>query len=97
MAERLSYPRLFSPAKIGQMTLKNRVVMAPMVTLLASDTGAVTQRMLDYYAERARGGVGLIIVEATCVHPSGRAFPCQLGIDREGMCSQCQGRSFVVT
>ena len=84
MAERQSYPRLFSPAKIGQVTLNNRVVMAPMVTLLGSDTGAVTQRMLDYYAERARGDVGLIIVEATYIHPSGKAFPCQLGIDREG-------------
>lgn len=66
------------------MSLRNRVVMAPMVTMLASDTGAVTQRMLDYYEQRARGGVGLIIVEATYVHHSGRAFPCQLGIDREG-------------
>ena len=84
MAETNSYPKLFSPIEIGRMTLKNRVVMAPMVTILASDTGAVTQKMLDYYAERAKGGVGLIIVEAAYVHPSGRAFPCQLGIDKEG-------------
>jgi 2,4-dienoyl-CoA reductase-like NADH-dependent reductase (Old Yellow Enzyme family)/thioredoxin reductase len=53
--------------------------------MLASDTGAVTQTMLDYYAERAKGGAGLIIVEATYVHPGGRAFPSQLGIDRESI------------
>ena len=75
--------RLFSPAQIGGMRLKNRVVMAPMVTQLASDSGTVTQRMLDYYDGRAKGGVGLVIVEATYVAASGKGFPCQLGIDRD--------------
>ncbi len=84
MVESKSYPLLFSPMKINRMTLKNRIVMAPMVTILASDTGAVTQKMLDYYEERARGGVGLIVVEATYVHATGKAFPSQLGLDSEG-------------
>lgn len=46
------------------MKLKNRFVMPPMVTCTANTRGEVTQRMVDYYVERAKGGVGTIIVEA---------------------------------
>lgn len=55
---------LFKPSGIGKVPLKKRLVMAPMVPLLATENGGVTQRMIDYYAERARGGVGLIILES---------------------------------
>jgi len=59
---------LFQPLTIGRggkkLTLKNRMVMAPMVTCLANSLGEVTQRMVDYYAERAKGGVGTVVVEA---------------------------------
>ncbi|MBI2871932.1 MAG: FAD-dependent oxidoreductase [Chloroflexi bacterium] len=75
------YPALFSSGRIGTMELPNRVVMAPMVTRLATDTGAVSQRQIDYYEERALGGAGLVIVEASCVHPTGRAFVNHLRID----------------
>jgi len=58
---------LFQPIEIGgglkPLTLKNRLVMAPMVTCLANSLGEVTQRMVEYYVERAKGGVGTIIVE----------------------------------
>ena len=84
MVEATPYPRLMSPAKIGRMELRNRLVMAPMVVQLASENGAVTQQSIEYYSRRAAGGVGLIIVEATYVAASGRAFPGQLGLDREG-------------
>jgi len=47
------------------MQLKNRIVMPPMGTNYAEAGGAVSQRMLDYYEARARGGVGLIIVEGS--------------------------------
>ena len=57
--------RIFEPASIGQMKLKNRIVMPPMGTNYAEAGGAVSQRMLDYYEARARGGVGLIIVEGS--------------------------------
>lgn len=85
MSESRSLPHLFSPIKVGSMRLKNRVVMAPMVTRLASESGGTTQRMLDYYEERARGGVGLIIVEAVYVNPSGRWSDRILGLDRDGV------------
>ena len=59
------FKRIFEPVKIGQMKLKNRIVMPPMGTNYAEAGGAVSQRMLDYYEARARGGTGLIIVEGS--------------------------------
>ena len=59
------FKKIFEPTDIGQMRLKNRIVMPPMGTNYAEAGGAVSQRMLDYYEARARGGVGLIIVEGS--------------------------------
>ena len=81
------YKNLFSPGAIGPLRLKNRIVMAPMVTQFATDTGAATQVQRDYLAERARGGVGLIIVEGTHVSSLGKTFPYHLGIDRDSLVS----------
>ena len=76
------FRKLFEPGLIGSMDLKNRLVMPPMATNFGSREGLVTRRMLDYYEERARGGVGLVIVEFTCVDSFvGRATPQQLLID----------------
>ena len=81
------YEKLFSPGAIGTMRLRNRIVMAPIVTQFATDTGAASQMHRDFLAERAKGGVGLIIAEATYVDPLGKAFGCQLGIDRDELLS----------
>lgn len=59
--------KLFEREKIGALTIKNRLVMAPMQMLYGELNGAPGQRAIRYYQERARGGVGLIIVEATAV------------------------------
>lgn len=59
------YPNLFSPIKVGNVTLKNRVVMSPMDTCYFSVNGTVTEKALAHYIERARGGVGLIITEVS--------------------------------
>lgn len=75
------FQRLFQPIKVGPMELKNRIVMAPMGTNLASQDGYVTQRMIDYYAERAKGGVGLLIVEIAIVHSSGKHLFGELAVD----------------
>jgi len=74
------YPRLFSPLPVHTLTLKNRVVMPPMCTDYATIGGAVTDRLIDYYSARARGGVGLIDVEFAYVHPAGKVFEHMLGI-----------------
>ena len=61
--------KLLEPAKIGVMELRNRIVMPPIVTNFAAVDGSVTPYMMNYYAERAKGGTGLIIVEATAIDP----------------------------
>ena len=59
------YRKLFESAMIGNMWLKNRLVMAPMGILgLVENDGLLSQRAIDYYEERARGGIGLIITSA---------------------------------
>ena len=59
---------LFSPIRIGNVTIKNRIFQAAHITGFA-EKGLPTDRLLHYYEERARGGVGLIIQEATAVSP----------------------------
>jgi 2,4-dienoyl-CoA reductase-like NADH-dependent reductase (Old Yellow Enzyme family)/thioredoxin reductase len=66
--------RLFEPINIGKMELKNRIVMPALNTKLGTEWGAMSDRMIDYYAERAKGGVALIIIENTCIDwPAGKA------------------------
>ncbi len=74
------YPLLFSSITIHSLTLKNRIVMPPMCTNLATIGGAVTERMIDYYTARALGGVGLINVEFAYVRADGKVFEHMLGI-----------------
>jgi 2,4-dienoyl-CoA reductase (NADPH2) len=57
----MAYPYLFSPIKINGIELKNRIVMTAM-HLGYTPEGKVTDRLIDFYALRAEGGVGLIIV-----------------------------------
>ena len=57
--------RLLEPGRIGKLELKNRVVYPPMGTRLFTEQGEVSDRLIAYYAERARGGVGLIVFEST--------------------------------
>ncbi|MFC1904909.1 FAD-dependent oxidoreductase [Chloroflexota bacterium] len=63
----VQFKKLFEPGKIGQMQIKNRIVMAPMGTNYSSGKGYISQQIIDYYEERARGGVGLLIIEAVAV------------------------------
>ncbi len=72
------YPTLLSPIRLGRHEIRNRVWMAAHATLLVKDH-LFTQAHLDYYAERARNGVGIITMEAMAVHPTtqpykGKAF-----------------------
>lgn len=62
----MKYQELFTPVKVGSITIKNRFAMAPMGPLGLSDAeGGFNQRGIDYYVERAKGGVGLIITGVT--------------------------------
>ena len=58
----VAYPKLFQPIRIGKVSIRNRIAMAPMGIIgLTNPDGNPGQRGIDYYIERARGGVGLII------------------------------------
>jgi len=59
------FNKLFEPTSIGKMKLKNRLVLPPMAMMLADEDGTVSRRTIDYYEARAKGGMGLIIVEIT--------------------------------
>lgn len=55
------YNNMFSPIKINKLTIKNRIVMAPMGNIsMCEETGRPSDKMIAYFEERARGGVGLI-------------------------------------
>lgn len=76
------FPKLFEPGWIGSLELKNRLVMPPMATNYASKDGSVTDRQIDYYEERSKGGAGLVIVEISCVDaPTGKGTMRQICID----------------
>lgn len=60
------FVKLFEPCTLGALELSNRIVMPPMTTNFAKE-GFVSDCMIDYYAERGRGGAGLIIVEDAIV------------------------------
>lgn len=76
------FPNLFSEGRISNLTIRNRIVMPPMATNLANEDGSVSQRLIDYYVERAKGGAGLIILENVQVdYPQGKNVSCQLRLD----------------
>ena len=61
--------RLFTPIKIGEIELKNRIIMPPIVDRLAVD-GMVSDAVKDFYSARAGGGVGLIVMTPGIVDSS---------------------------
>jgi 2,4-dienoyl-CoA reductase-like NADH-dependent reductase (Old Yellow Enzyme family) len=71
---------LFAPASIGGVTIRNRVVLAPMTTRLADGDGHTTAALSAYYRARARGGVGLVTVEMASPELAGKHRFGELGI-----------------
>lgn len=75
--EEKRFRHLMEPIQIGTMTVKNRIVFPPMNTNLTSEEGCVTPELEEYYLRRARGGAGLIILEAASVSRDSRNHPRQ--------------------
>ena len=71
---------LFSPQKLGDLTLPNRIVIPPMCQYSARDDGKATDWHLMHYGQLACSGAGLLIVEATAVEPQGRITAHDLGL-----------------
>lgn len=68
------FDALFTPGKIGNLEIKNRMVVPPMLSQFASDEGEMTERYIRYYEEKARGGFGLIIAEDNTIERRGAGF-----------------------
>ncbi len=80
----MKYKILGSPMKIGSCEIKNRVVLAPMLMGFGQFDGRPTEKMMDYYEERAKGGTGLIITEITRVNDkTGSAAFAQLAASHD--------------
>lgn len=71
----VAFPLLFRPGRIGTLEVKNRIIMAPMATGFCEPDGGYSQRQIDWYATRARGGAGLIETEACAVETEICSFP----------------------
>ena len=72
-------PTLLDPIKIGSLHLKNRIVMPPMATGLATTEGEVTEKLIEHYVRRAKE-LGLLIIEHSYVERGGKLSLHQLGI-----------------
>ena len=72
--------KVSDPIQIGSLVVKNRMAMAPCFTNTATESTHVNPLLIEGYRQTARGGVGLLIVEPSCVHPRGRGtFARRLG------------------
>ena len=78
---------LFSPFQLKRVSLKNRIAVPPMCQYMADD-GVANDWHKVHYASLARGGSGLVIVEATAVAPEGRITPHCLGLWNDGQADQ---------
>jgi 2,4-dienoyl-CoA reductase-like NADH-dependent reductase (Old Yellow Enzyme family) len=76
--ERIHVPDLFSPLAAGDLSLANRIVMAPLTRTRADADGVPTDVMVEHYAQRA--SVGLIVSEGTFPSPAGKGFDGQPGL-----------------
>ena len=66
------FTKLFEPGMMGKVELKNRIIMAPCGTHYSTHYGMVSPAQLTYYAERAKGGAGLIIIEGASTRKIGK-------------------------
>src|ERR671919_2230821 len=71
---------LFTPGRIGEVEIRNRIVLPSMTTRAADAEGFVTEDTLAYYRARAEGGVGLITVEMASPEKAGKHRNFELSI-----------------
>jgi len=69
-----SFPRLFSPLQIGRRTLRNRIALSATTTCYGA-RNRITDRWIDFLAERAKGGAAMLITEILAIDPAALASP----------------------
>ena len=76
------FPNLFSPLRVGGVTLKNRIISAPMTYPLLTSDGCLTPEAIAFYEQRAKGGAAVVTVSELIVHgATGKYYPIQVLID----------------
>ena len=78
--EKMVFEKMFEKGTIGKMTLRNRIVLPPMIRNFATKEGEVTERYIAHCANIAKGGVGMMIIEGSMIHPNGRGFSNAIGV-----------------
>ena len=78
-----TYQSLFKKIKIGQVEISNRIIQGPATTNFAGPNGEIIPQILEYYRVRSAGGPGLVITEACFVSKEAKAWPRQIGVDRD--------------
>jgi 2,4-dienoyl-CoA reductase-like NADH-dependent reductase (Old Yellow Enzyme family)/thioredoxin reductase len=80
------YPCLFSPLKIGPLTLKNRIQAAPVSLAELSPGGYLTRENIAHYRLKAKGGAAVVTIGESIVHtPTGKSHPKQIPLDDRGV------------
>jgi len=75
---------MFEPLKIGNLILKNRFIVSPMVVNYCTTDGQATETYIAYHEERAKGGWGLIVTEDYAINPGAKAFVGIAGLWEDG-------------
>jgi 2,4-dienoyl-CoA reductase-like NADH-dependent reductase (Old Yellow Enzyme family)/NADPH-dependent 2,4-dienoyl-CoA reductase/sulfur reductase-like enzyme len=84
MNQNIQHPLLGSKASIGSLELKNRIIMAAMGSNFAGEDGHASKQLESYLEERAKGGVGLIVLETSAISwPAGASMPYMLGFSKD--------------
>jgi 2,4-dienoyl-CoA reductase (NADPH2) len=79
-----SYTNLLAPGRIGKLELRNRIVLAAMGSNFANEDGSCGERVHAHYEARARGGAGLLVLEASAAcYPNGATMPNMIGFSKE--------------
>ena len=80
------FPHLFSPIRIGNIRLKNRIIGAPTSPGMVTTEGHFTPEMIAYMAEKASGGAAVVTYGEAIVHsPTGKSHNIQLQLDSKGI------------
>ena len=83
----MKYSKLFKSAQLKKITMKNRLVMAPMTTFSGELDGSFSKQEIKMLSARAEDGIGTIITPACYCHKSGQAFERQVGCDNDSLLS----------
>lgn len=76
------FPNLFSPLRLGSLTLKNRIISSPMTWPVLTSDGCLTPQAVAFYEQRAKGGAAAVTVSEASVHSAtGKNYAVQICLD----------------